>query len=124
MAREIPFSSIQMTIYETVKSIRHKGENKPEYYDHAINGTISGSMAAFITTPIDVVKTQMMTDRTTNPLTLTETVKMMYKESGFGAFFKGWHVRSLNIAISSVIFFSAYENSKKFLNTKFNSSYK
>jgi hypothetical protein len=59
-----------MTIYETIKSIRNPNQDHLKYYDHAINGTISGSLAAFVTTPVDVVKTQMMTDRSKNPLSL------------------------------------------------------
>lgn len=124
MAREIPFSAIQMTIYEIVKNIRQEKDHEPEFIDHAVNGSISGSLAAFLTTPVDVIKTQRMTDRTVHPPTTTELCQMVYRESGIGGFFKAWHLRSINLAICSIVFFATYENSKIYLNRKFNPEYK
>jgi solute carrier family 25 (mitochondrial S-adenosylmethionine transporter), member 26 len=63
MAREIPFSSIQMTIYESIKKYRNPDGAESSLLDHAINGSTAGFFASVLTTPIDVIKTQMMIDR-------------------------------------------------------------
>ena len=119
MAREIPFSSLQMTIYETFKKIRNPDVSEIGYIDHAINGSVAGFFAAFLTTPVDVIKTQMMIDRSKTSLSLVQTAKNILETEGFSGFFRAWHVRSINIGLCSIIFFTGYESSKKFLNQKF-----
>lgn len=80
---------------------------------------MAGFFAALFTTPVDVVKTQMMIDRSKHSLSLLETAKNVYKTDGLAGLFRAWHVRSINIGLCSIIFFTGYESSKKFLNEKF-----
>ena len=119
MAREIPFSCIQMTLYESIKGFRNPGQQELQYYDHAINGSLSGGLAAMFTTPVDVIKTQLMTDRSELAPSMRQVCARVYKESGLTGFFRAWHVRSVNIGLCSIVFFASYETSKKFLNNKY-----
>ena len=114
--RDIPYSAIKMPIYETLKnrSIRLRGgmENLSTA-DQLLNGFIAGAIASFLTTPIDVIKTFKMTDRSTaTNISFSQTFKAIYKDAGFAGFFKAWHIRSVNVGISGAFFFWGYEIAK------------
>lgn len=57
--REIPFSSIQFPIYEKLKLFN----GNDNYMKSMMNGAIAGGIAAFLTTPCDVLKSKLMTQR-------------------------------------------------------------
>lgn len=60
--REIPFSLVQFPLYEYMKSVIKTMQNGTDAYPYqaAICGSISGGLAAGITTPLDVLKTRLM----------------------------------------------------------------
>jgi len=124
--REIPFSAIQLPIYEIMKgisaSVLGKSESEFSMLNYAINGSIAGTIAAFLTTPIDVVKTKLMTNRTIKNYGLVDCCKKISKEEGFKGFWRAWHVRSGSLALGSIIYFSAYETTKKHIQGIVNSS--
>ena len=71
IAREIPFCQIMYPIYELLKLATARAlaysSGKPismvevPGYINSINGSIAGAIAGFLTTPLDVLKTRMMT---------------------------------------------------------------
>lgn len=70
-ALQIPFTSIQFPLYEFLKAraSRSLGHRKLEAYEAAVCGSISGGVAAAVTTPLDVLKTRVMLDlRVSRPL--------------------------------------------------------
>ncbi|KAG8347372.1 putative carrier protein [Trypanosoma vivax] len=79
LLREFPFSIIQMSCYECLKSILNT-ESRPFYLP--VCGALSGATAAFITTPIDVLKTRIMLGQVA--ATSAEN-SHSFKLSGFGA---------------------------------------
>lgn len=59
--REIPFTCIQFPLYEFFKnqwSLHKKRQTKP--WEAALFGSVAGSIAAALTTPLDVLKTRIM----------------------------------------------------------------
>lgn len=60
--REIPFSLIQFPLYELLKKkIRDsRGGKEPLAIESAACGSVSGGLAAAMTTPLDVIKTRLM----------------------------------------------------------------
>ena len=71
IAREIPFCQIMYPLYEVLKliTVRTLAYNSgtpavlievPGYLN-SINGAIAGAIAGFLTTPLDVLKTRLMT---------------------------------------------------------------
>lgn len=60
--REIPFSLIQFPLWEFFKStVRKSNGNRPvEPWQATLCGAVSGAIAAFLTTPLDVAKTRVI----------------------------------------------------------------
>ena len=57
---KVPFSFIQFGIYEQTKSILNP-ENTYSPITNAICGGVAGGVAAYVTTPLDVIKTVLNT---------------------------------------------------------------
>ncbi|CAD8076664.1 unnamed protein product [Paramecium sonneborni] len=109
--REIPFSAIQFPLYEKMKS--QFGNDGIE--DHALNGAVAGGTAAFLTTPCDVVKAKLMTQRKQFYHSLGECIKIIYETEGIFGFFRAVHIRTMQISASGIIFFSVYERCKFYI---------
>ena len=116
--REIPFSAIQMPIYERMKAFTKERNNYSDassfsFFENARNAVTAGGIASFLTTPIDVVKTKMMVSRQKEMETIRFIAMKIYSIDGALGFFKGGAIRVANISFLSVIFFSVYENALK-----------
>lgn len=61
ISREIPFDATQFLLYEWLKGADYNPEVKRSQWRNMLNGAIAGGVSAFITTPIDVAKTRLMT---------------------------------------------------------------
>jgi solute carrier family 25 S-adenosylmethionine transporter 26 len=118
--REIPFSMIQFPIYEALK-VKFDAKDP---VSAALCGSVSGGIAAGLTTPIDVAKTRKMLEvRQAGSLadfkyrdkSLIEVVKVIYREEGFGRLFSGVVPRVTWISIGGFVFFGAYEGTKKLM---------
>jgi solute carrier family 25 (mitochondrial S-adenosylmethionine transporter), member 26 len=74
--------------------------------------------AGFTTTPLDVLKTRLMTQGSGADrlyANVWDCAVKIYKEEAVGAFLRGWEPRVTWIAIGGCIFFTALEQSKKLL---------
>jgi solute carrier family 25 S-adenosylmethionine transporter 26 len=120
--REIPFGLIQYPLYEFLKKRKHikNNNNDINILNYSICGAQAGGIAAFITTPIDVVKTRIMTNHKFDIKKMIPTFKNIYVEEGLLKLFSGVHVRVLYISIGGMIFFGGNEFFKKLLNFKNN----
>jgi solute carrier family 25 (mitochondrial S-adenosylmethionine transporter), member 26 len=72
VAREIPFDAIEFTLYEWLKGARQRhnasangrgGQGGLVLWENALLGSVAGGVAAAVTTPLDVIKTRLMTQR-------------------------------------------------------------
>lgn len=62
--RDIPFAAIQFGIYESLKQkVKWIAGRDARPFEAAVCGCIAGSIAAALTTPLDVVKTRIMLER-------------------------------------------------------------
>lgn len=121
LMREWPFSVIQMSMYEYFRR-RLRAESAPSVYASLLlpaAGAVSGGVAAFLTTPLDVIKTRVMLQRRSEQrsVRLLDVVRDIAKEEPrvgdrFGApqkFFRGASARVLWISLGGGIFFGTYE---------------
>ena len=118
LCREVPFSGIQMPIYELLKKytlLTRESEAEFSNYENGRNGIISGIVAALATNPIDVVKTRLMISREKVGKGMGEVGRAVYREEGLRGFYRASGVRIVSISVVSMIFFAIYESVKQSL---------
>ncbi|KAL7430196.1 hypothetical protein ACHAXH_003483 [Discostella pseudostelligera] len=115
LLREVPFAFIQFPLYEKLKVLvgEYQGYTTSPLQAAAC-GSISGGIAAGLTTPLDVIKTRLMlgSDRLGVPYHGVKDVvqRLMQEESsGSSIFFRGVQPRVMWISIGGFVFFGAYE---------------
>lgn len=121
--REIPFGIIQYPLYEKFKKDRmkmktHTDSKELGIFDFCISGAKAGGISAFVTTPLDVIKTRIMTLGKFDINKINSVVKSIYHEEGILKFFSGVHIRVFYITFGGMIFFGANELFKKNLGFK------
>lgn len=118
-----PFTAVHFATYEAAK--RGLNEISPESVDderlivHATAGAAAGGLAAAVTTPLDVVKTQLQCqgvcgcDRFKSG-SIGDVIKTIVKKDGYKGLMRGWVPRMLFHAPAAAICWSTYEAGKSF----------
>ncbi len=129
--REIPFSIIQFPLYEYIKrkliAYNNKHEKTINIYDVNLSflqaslcGGLAGAVAATVTTPLDVIKTRVMTINTeseSNSNLIKKTIMSIYnKNNNILDFFVGVKWRVIYITVGGICFFGTNEFVKNKLN--------
>ncbi|XP_030378550.1 solute carrier family 25 member 40-like isoform X4 [Scaptodrosophila lebanonensis] len=124
--RDVPFSGIYWTCYEYLKSRFNVVE--PTFGFSFIAGAISGSVAATITTPFDVIKTHEQIEfgekfifadnppkSVSTPTTsVAQRLAKIYRLNGMRGVFSGLGPRLFKVAPACAIMISTFEYSKSF----------
>jgi len=121
--RDVPFRAIQLPSYEIVKSTYTKqfatnadGSTRMlKPVENMLVGAIAGSFSAAITTPLDVVKTRLMTDKTVATISFSSAFKAastLAKTEGISGLFSGLGPRVVYVGPSCGLFFVVYEATK------------
>lgn len=119
-----PFTAVHFATYEAAKRglmgmSGGEGEENHELVVHATAGAAAGALAAAVTTPLDVVKTQLQCqgvcgcDRLSSS-SIMDVVGMIKKKDGYGGLMRGWIPRMLFHAPAAAICWSTYESLKTF----------
>ncbi|XP_046684223.1 solute carrier family 25 member 40-like [Homalodisca vitripennis] len=124
LCRDVPFSGIYWVCYEYLKSYFYPEENVTFWFSF-LAGSASGTIAAFITTPFDVVKTHQQIDIAAQIYKDEEMQKKpkksmfywfrrMYAENGVRGLYTGLTPRVAKIAPACAIMVSTFEYGKNF----------
>lgn len=124
IAREIPFTVLQFTMWESMKATyaqrylrTGEGSSTKESQipasTSAMFGSVAGAIAAGLTTPLDVIKTRVMLARRGDggvhgPVRVKEIVRGIAQE-GLGAFWRGIGPRVAWIGIGGAVFLGSYQ---------------
>lgn len=116
--REVPFTVIQFPLWEGLKkwSLRQRQLSKPTDVtglESALFGSISGAIAAGLTTPLDVLKTRMML--ATQRESAVGLTRRIWAEEGGRVFFSGIGPRTMWISIGGAVFLGAYQTASNYL---------
>merc|ERR1712137_901876 len=114
LLRDVPFSAIYWTLYETYKTYLPVSE--PTFWESFIGGALAGSLAAVVTLPFDVVKTlrqlefgerETHSNKSNQKATSTkEIIQRIYQQRGVSGLFAGLRCYDRIIRIWP-LFFSA-----------------
>lgn len=114
LCRDIPFDIIEFVLYEKLKKLNEN--KKHQFYYHMWTGSLAGAIAAFLTTPIDVIKTRCMVQpRKYRNDSIKTIVKKFIKKEGYKVLMSGWLPRTLWIGLGGAIYFGSYEEFKTLL---------
>lgn len=107
--REVPFTVVQFPLWEGLKEWRRRktGREGITAADSGVFGSISGAVAAGVTTPLDVLKTRMMLAR--EKVGVGVLLARILRESGPRAFFAGMGPRVLWISAGGAVFLGSYQ---------------
>lgn len=129
--RELPFDAIQFPLYEYLKSrwARRSKSGKLQTWQQSLCGSAAGAVAAAVTTPLDVVKTRLMTQGAGSAAAgqeaalkykgIIDGIKKIAREEGPATLFSGIVPRVIWISAGGAIFFGSYEMARKHLLPKF-----
>ncbi|KAG6435789.1 hypothetical protein SASPL_100666 [Salvia splendens] len=114
-----PFTAVHFATYEAAKrGLMAEGEDE-SLVVHAAAGGAAGALAAVVTTPLDVVKTQLQCqgvcgcDRLSSS-SIMDVIGTIQRKDGYRGLMRGWIPRMLFHAPAAAICWSTYESVKSF----------
>ncbi|KAI1112940.1 mitochondrial carrier domain-containing protein [Nemania sp. NC0429] len=114
--REVPFTVIQFPLWEALKGWgrrRNQGGGAASATAHisagesALYGSISGAVAAGITTPLDVLKTRVMLSKEKESVLVV--LRDLFASHGIRPFFAGIGPRVMWISAGGAVFLGSYQ---------------
>lgn len=138
LARNLPFTALQFPIFEYIRSKRRekrkKDASQKEYlssrallqtgFDSGLSAATAGALAAWVTTPSDVVKTRIMLtagqsgengDKGSVRKGPWEATREVYEQGGIRGFFRGALLRSVWTAVGSGLYLGTYDVARLWL---------
>lgn len=123
LLRNLPAGVLSYSSFEYLKAaVMHKTKkNHLEAIESVCCGALAGAISASITTPLDVVKTRLMTqvnkevvDKVSAAMYggVSETVKQILKEEGWVGFSRGMGPRVVHSACFSALGYFAFETAR------------
>ena len=114
LLRDLPFDAIEFAGYESMKTTWATLHSKSDVNgaEAAGIGAVAGAFAGAVTTPLDVVKTRLMTSSPGTYRGVMHCVQKTVSEEGALAMFKGIQPRVLWIGLGGGCFFSALETAR------------
>jgi len=117
-----PFVGIYFACYEQFKRIYReiystKHDKEMSFVARMCSGALSGAIASAITNPLDIVKTRLQVESSSNKdayKNIWDALTRITREEGLRAFTKGIGARIMWIAPGTALTISAYEQIKYF----------
>lgn len=111
LLEDVPDMACKFAAYETLRSIFMSclGGRRPSPHEDFAIGATAGAFAAAATTPLDVIKTNMMCTAASRP-SMMVTARNVYASSGIRGMFAGVGPRAVSNGINSAVFFCFFES--------------
>eukprot|EP01096_Ripella_sp_DP13-Kostka_P002833 TRINITY_DN13996_c0_g1_i1.p1 TRINITY_DN13996_c0_g1~~TRINITY_DN13996_c0_g1_i1.p1 ORF type:complete len:367 (+),score=82.58 TRINITY_DN13996_c0_g1_i1:139-1101(+) len=126
--RDVPFSAIYWATLETfrirvnrqIQRMGYENNRSSRFFVDLIGGACSGSLSAFFTNPIDVIKTrrQMSLSISAEKQSMIAITKEVYSQEGLKGFSRGLLPRMIKVAPACAIMISSYELCKSLLSSR------
>ncbi|XP_002970352.2 protein MITOFERRINLIKE 1, chloroplastic [Selaginella moellendorffii] len=119
LLRNLPSGVINFSTFEYLRVawLRVSGQDSLEPWQSVSSGALAGAIAAALTTPMDVVKTRLMTQSRERAAAftyegVTRTLERIWIEEGWAGVTRGMGPRLLHSACFSAIGFFAFETAR------------
>ncbi|KAF7049329.1 hypothetical protein CFC21_057888 [Triticum aestivum] len=115
-----PYTAVHFSTYEAAKRVLgDMAADEESLAVHATAGAAAGALAAALTTPLDVVKTQLQCQGVCGcerfaSSSIGDVFRTIIKRDGYVGLMRGWKPRMLFHAPAAAICWSTYEASKSF----------
>jgi len=127
LMRDLPYTVIELGLYEQIKllfrkSIARKTHTNKRTHDASsisarrldlLAAAGTGIITGFITTPLDVIKTKVMTSSLSSPITIPIAIVQTYSSGGIKALFSGCSTRVAWLLPFTTLYLGSYEWLKK-----------
>jgi len=120
IVRIVPYSAAQFAAFEHFKRVLIKeGENDLTPLNRLNAGALAGIVSVVVTYPLDLIRTRLSVQSTTNPQYkgIVDAWMTIVKTEGVGALFKGVTATVLGVAPYVGLNFMTYETMKAFVKT-------
>lgn len=121
----IPYAGTSFLVWGHLRSIMSSrssnGSNRKSLTSPVENlaiGAVSGAIAQTVSYPLEVVRRRMQVGGLTSPrrwISLSDTVKVIWKRNGWKGFFVGLSVGYLKIVPMTAVSYAAWEHGKRML---------
>jgi hypothetical protein len=110
LLEDVPDMAFKFAAYESMRQVHSQfcGGRKASPHEDFAMGAAAGALAAAATTPLDVIKTNMMCTAASRP-TMLGAARGILAAGGPSAFFTGVGTRALSNGINSAVFFCFFE---------------
>lgn len=122
---QFPYIATQFTIYENTKLLLRETSSKNEETSihHALAGGIAGGIAAFLSSPQDVIKTQIQTNPKCGYKRLFEAAQKIKNIEGYRGFFRGVNARIFRCVPSAALTWIVYDGLRQYLGINIDPEY-
>lgn len=110
LLEDVPDMAVKFAAYESLRQLHSRWSNgrKASPGEDFAMGAFAGAVAAAATTPLDVIKTNMMCNAGARP-TMLSAAREVHAQGGVAAFARGIGPRALSNGINSAVFFCFFE---------------
>lgn len=88
------------------------------FFESSKCGAVAAALSSFLTTPLDVIKTKLMTQRDGYYKGPLDTLRKIIIEEGPKALFKGVTYRVIPLSFTGTIYFTVYEQARNVFSKK------
>lgn len=120
--RDVPYTMLELGLYDLFKSFAQSTRRKITGYDapssqsdELVAAAVTGGFVGFITNPLDVVKTRMMTASKGSLVGPLAAGKIILRDAGAKGFLSGSTARVMWLMPFTTIYFGCYELTKRCL---------
>ncbi|PAA90772.1 hypothetical protein BOX15_Mlig005493g1 [Macrostomum lignano] len=116
VARNAIVNCAEVVSYDTIKTYMVARLGMPNAVGtHFLAGLCSGFIATLVASPVDVVKTRLMSARPEERAGVVSVTRGLYQQSGLRGFYKGFGPSFARIAGWNILMFVLYEKAKSAL---------
>jgi solute carrier family 25 S-adenosylmethionine transporter 26 len=115
LLRDLPFDAIEFVAYERLKLAAAAALGRePNAAEVSAIGAAAGGLTGVVTTPLDVLKTRLMTQGASGAYKgVFDAAVGIVRTEGWGAMMAGWQPRLIWISLGGCVFFPCLEAAKR-----------